>query len=307
MSPRSKQLDALDFSADYDTLSHSRQKIFTRADRRLNRVSSHVNIGFEKSGVPQSREGQSGARGDERRRHVDGDDARGDGVDGELLDDASGGVRATRRRSERISRGCPSRPSRSRGRGTREAGAPTARLRRDVRARRRGRCRRLEWRQRAATTQDLQRERRCAPVRGARADASFERSPGWSVSFSCIPRRARATRRRATGGEALPRARDRCARLVIGAGRCDARRARVPPRPETRITTHHPPTLGFVRASRENVRNWRTNATRPRSFLFRADAPLLRVAHLSGSSFPEKYRNSVRASEPLRLEVFHPR
>ena len=219
---------ALDFSADYDTLSHSRQKIFTRADRRLNRVSSHVNIGFEKSGVPQSREGQSGARGDERQRHVDGDDARGDGVDGELLDDASGGVRATRRRSERISRGCPSRPSRSRGRGTREAGAPTARLRRDVRARRRGRRRRAERRERAATTQDLQRERRCVPTRGARALTlhSNVRQPGaYLPRFYHVARGRRADAQRVERRRPRPRphlssrARDGSARRATRASR----------------------------------------------------------------------------------------
>lgn len=185
------------------------------------------------------RAGQRGARGDEDARHVDGDDARGDVVDGELVDGASGVVRATRRRSERISRGCPSRPSRSRGRGTREAGAPTARLRRDVRARRRGRRRRSERRERAATTQDLQRERRCVPTRGARRRrfirtfASLER-----IFLVFTTSRARdAPRRDGRRGDA--RARDRASDLALEAGRRDAGRARVTHRPETRISTRH--------------------------------------------------------------------
>ena len=61
------------------------------------------------------------------------------------------------------------------------------------------------------------------------------------------------------------RARDRTSLLVPETDRRDARRARVALRPETRISTRRP-SASRPRASRENVRNWRTNATRRRSF-----------------------------------------
>ena len=178
-------------------------------------------------GASRSRVSKGRARFEDAR-HVDIDDARVDGVDGELVDDASGGVRATRQRSDRISRGCPSRPSRSRGSGTREAGAPTARLRRDVRARRRGRRRRIERRERATTTQDLQRERRCVPTRGARALTlhSNVRQPGaYLPRFYHVARGRRADAQRAERRRVRPRphlssrARDGSARRATRARR----------------------------------------------------------------------------------------
>jgi hypothetical protein len=60
-----------------------------------------------------------------------------------------------------------------------------------------------------------------SPREARDADASFERSPAWSVSFSFLPRRARdAPRRDGRRGDA--RARDRASDLALEAGRRDA-------------------------------------------------------------------------------------
>ena len=81
-----------------------------------------------------------------------------------------------------------------------------------------------------------------SPREARDADASFERSPAWSVSFSFLPRRARATRRRATSGEAAPA--PATAPLVsrsrqVGATR-DARASRFAQKPASRPTTQPP-------------------------------------------------------------------
>jgi hypothetical protein len=86
-----------------------------------------------------------------------------------------------------------------------------------------------------------------SPREARDADASFERSPAWSVSFSFLPRRARATRRGATGGEATraPATAPLISRSRrVGATR-DARASRIARKPASRPATHPRLGLGF--------------------------------------------------------------
>ena len=86
-----------------------------------------------------------------------------------------------------------------------------------------------------------------SPREARDADASFERSPAWSVSFSFLPRRARATRRGATGGEATraPATAPLISRSRrVGAMR-DARASRIARKPASRPATHPRLGLGF--------------------------------------------------------------